>query len=50
MSILTQKTISNKISFKGVGIHSGIQAELNILPAGPNTGIVFKRTDLKKII
>ncbi len=48
MSILTQKTISNKISFKGVGIHSGIQAELNILPAGPNTGIVFKRTDLKK--
>ena len=48
MSILTQKTISNKISFKGVGIHSGIQAELNILHAGPNTGIVFKRTDLKK--
>ncbi len=48
MSILTQKTISNKISFKGVGIHSGIQAELNILPAAPNTGIVFKRTDLKK--
>ena len=48
MSILTQKTISNKISFKGVGIHSGIQAELNILPAGPNTGIVFKRTDLKR--
>ena len=48
MSILSQKTISNKISFIGVGIHTGKQAELNILPAAPNTGIVFKRTDLKK--
>ena len=47
MSILTQKTISKKISFEGVGIHTGIQTKLNILPAPPNSGIVFKRTDLK---
>ena len=47
MSILTQKTISQKISFEGVGIHTGIQTKLNILPALPNSGIVFKRTDLK---
>ena len=46
MSILTQKTISKKISFEGVGIHTGIQTKLNILPAPPNSGIVFKRTDL----
>ena len=48
MSILTQKTISKKISFTGIGIHSGNEVNLNLLPASPNTGIIFKRTDLKK--
>ena len=48
MSILTQKTLSKKISFKGIGIHTGEKVNLNILPASPNTGIVFKRIDLKK--
>ena len=48
MSILTQKTISKKLSFSGIGIHSGKSVRLDILPAGPNTGIIFKRVDLKK--
>ena len=48
MSILTQKTTKNKISIDGIGIHTGLQANLNILPAPPNTGIIFKRVDLKK--
>ena len=47
MSILTQKTLSKKISFKGIGIHTGEKVILSILPASPNTGIVFKRTDVK---
>ena len=47
MSILSQKTVSKKISFTGIGIHTGVSANLNILPAIPNTGIVFKRIDLK---
>ena len=47
MSLLTQKTLSNKISFKGIGIHTGVSVNLNILPALPNTGIIFKRVDLK---
>ena len=47
MSILTQKTISKKISFKGIGIHTANKVNLNILPAAPNAGIVFKRIDLK---
>ena len=47
MSILTQKTLSEKISFDGVGIHTGRNVKINILPASPNTGIVFKRIDLK---
>ena len=48
MSILTQKTISKKISFSGVGIHTGNAVNMNILPASPNTGIVFKRLDIQK--
>ena len=47
MSILTQKTVSKKISFEGIGIHTGEKVKLNILPSNPNTGIVFKRIDLK---
>ena len=50
MSILTQKTISKKVSIKGIGIHTGLEAHLDIYPAQPNTGIIFKRVDLKKII
>jgi len=48
MSILTQKTVSKKISIDGIGIHTGLKANVDILPAHPNTGIVFKRVDIKK--
>ena len=47
MSILNQKTINKKISFSGVGLHTGETVELNLLPSDPNTGIIFKRTDIK---
>ena len=48
MSDLNQKTIANSISMQGVGLHSGKKVSMKILPAEPNTGIVFKRTDVKK--
>ncbi len=48
MSILTQKTILKKITLDGIGIHTGSKSNLNILPAHPNTGIIFKRIDIKK--
>jgi UDP-3-O-[3-hydroxymyristoyl] N-acetylglucosamine deacetylase len=48
MSILTQKTVSKKISTDGIGIHTGLKANLDILPAHPNTGIIFKRVDITK--
>ena len=48
MSILTQKTIKKKITIEGIGIHTGLKAKLDILPAQPNTGIIFKRVDIKK--
>jgi UDP-3-O-[3-hydroxymyristoyl] N-acetylglucosamine deacetylase len=47
MSALNQKTIKNSIHFKGIGLHSGKKVDLDIHPAAPNTGIVFKRTDIK---
>ncbi len=46
MSILTQSTITNKLSFSGIGVHTGKEVNLNIIPSAPNTGIIFKRIDL----
>ena len=48
MSILNQKTLKKNISFQGIGLHSGLNANLTIKPAEPNTGIIFKRIDIKK--
>jgi len=48
VSILSQKTISKKISFQGIGVHTGEKVKINILPSEANTGIVFKRIDLTK--
>tara|TARA_B110000240_G_scaffold196163_1_gene247521 strand:+ start:1827 stop:2747 length:921 start_codon:yes stop_codon:yes gene_type:complete len=48
MSVLNQKTINDNIAFKGVGLHCGLAVNLVIKPADPNTGIIFKRTDLKE--
>ena len=42
MSILNQKTIYEKISFRGIGLHTGKLVELNLLPSEPNTGIILK--------
>ena len=47
MSILTQSTIANEVSFSGVGVHTGNKVNINILPSAPNSGIIFKRVDLK---
>ena len=47
MSILNQKTIKNKISIEGVGLHTGKLVKLKLIPSAPNTGITFKRTDIK---
>jgi len=45
---LKQKTVRSNVNFSGVGLHSGITTEVNILPALPNTGLIFKRVDLIK--
>jgi UDP-3-O-[3-hydroxymyristoyl] N-acetylglucosamine deacetylase len=48
VSTLNQKTIKDKITLNGVGLHTGLHANLTIKPAKPNTGIIFKRTDIKE--
>tara|TARA_B100000787_G_scaffold166198_1_gene151049 strand:+ start:2327 stop:3247 length:921 start_codon:yes stop_codon:yes gene_type:complete len=47
VSHLSQKTIKKPLSFKGVGLHSGIEVSISIKPAEPDSGIIFKRVDLK---
>ena len=48
MSLLNQKTIKNKVYFSGVGLHSGKMVKICVRPSEPDTGIVFKRVDLKE--
>ena len=48
MSVLNQKTINRDITFKGVGLHSGANVTMTVKPAKPNSGILFKRIDLKE--
>ena len=46
MSVLNQKTIKNSAKFEGIGLHSGKKVLMTLFPAPPNTGIIFKRSDL----
>tara|TARA_Y100001970_G_scaffold285810_1_gene406500 strand:+ start:2960 stop:3880 length:921 start_codon:yes stop_codon:yes gene_type:complete len=48
MSVLNQRTLSKPVIFDGVGLHSGNKVHMKIRPSGPNTGIVFKRTDIRE--
>ena len=47
MSVLNQKTIKKSIKFDGIGLHSGKKVIMTLFPAQPNTGIIFKRSDIK---
>ncbi|HKU69532.1 MAG TPA: UDP-3-O-acyl-N-acetylglucosamine deacetylase, partial [Burkholderiales bacterium] len=39
-------TLKNMIRATGVGLHTGAKVYMTLRPAAPNTGIVFRRTDL----
>ena len=45
-AMLKQRTLRSTISTKGVGLHTGARVDLALRPAAPDTGIVFRRTDL----
>jgi UDP-3-O-[3-hydroxymyristoyl] N-acetylglucosamine deacetylase len=47
-SAVRQRTIAEKISCTGVGLHTGKPVQLTLHPARSHTGIVFVRTDLRE--
>ncbi|HZU88883.1 MAG TPA: UDP-3-O-acyl-N-acetylglucosamine deacetylase [Stellaceae bacterium] len=40
-----QQTLKTAISCRGVGLHSGRKVTMTLLPAPPDSGIVFRRSD-----
>ena len=43
-----QTTLNTPVSFEGIGLHSGLNTKITILPTEADQGITFKRVDLKK--
>jgi len=41
-----QTTIKQSVSCKGIGLHSGVDAELTLRPAPAGHGVVFRRVDV----
>jgi UDP-3-O-[3-hydroxymyristoyl] N-acetylglucosamine deacetylase len=46
--MLNQRTLKNSIRASGVGLHTGKKILMTLRPALPDTGIVFRRTDLEQ--
>ena len=44
--MLYQKTVNKEVIIDGVGLHSGKNVQMRILPGLPNSGIQFKRIDI----
>ena len=42
-----QTTVSKPIIFEGIGLHKGLRSKLVVLPADIDSGICFKRMDIK---
>ena len=45
-AVRQQQTLRAAIDCTGVGVHSGRRSRLTLRPAAPDTGIVFRRSDL----
>ena len=41
-----QNTIKTAAKVSGIALHTGVRANLKILPAPPDSGIIFRRTDM----
>jgi UDP-3-O-[3-hydroxymyristoyl] N-acetylglucosamine deacetylase len=48
--MIRQRTLKNVIRATGVGLHTGEKVFLTLRPAAINTGIVFRRIDLKPVV
>ncbi|MCA3708615.1 MAG: UDP-3-O-acyl-N-acetylglucosamine deacetylase [Phenylobacterium sp.] len=42
-----QHTVRSPVRFAGIGVHTGEQARVTLLPAPADTGVVFIRTDVR---
>ncbi len=49
-SMLNQRTLKNSIRATGVGLHTGKKILMTLRPALPDSGIVFRRTDLEHAV
>ena len=47
--MVKQRTLKSSVSVTGVGLHSGQKVTLGLRPAPANTGIVFRRVDVKPV-
>ena len=45
-----QRTIAEKVSCTGIGLHTGAPVQMTLLPARVGTGVVFARTDLPEAV
>ncbi len=50
LGMLRQRTLQSDIRATGVGLHSGEKVSLHLKPAAVDTGIVFRRKDLKPVV
>lgn len=44
--LLKQTTLASPVETSGIGLHTAVPVQLRILPAPPDTGYIFRRTDL----
>ena len=44
--MLKERTIGAEVTYSGIGLHTGKEVKMRLLPAESGTGIVFRRTDL----
>lgn len=48
--MIRQRTLKSAVRAAGIGLHSGQKVAMSLLPAGPDTGIVFRRIDLDPVV
>ncbi len=46
--MIRQRTLKTLVSASGVGLHGGVKVNMTLRPASPDTGIVFRRVDLRE--
>src|SRR5213594_5094249 len=44
--LVNQTTLANAVETEGIGLHTAVAVHIRLLPAPPDTGYVFRRTDL----